>query len=238
MVNENDILRYARQTCLPGIGAAGQETLSKSKVLVVGLGGLGSPVSLYLAAAGIGTIGLMDGDKIEIHNLQRQILFDTYYIGRPKAEIAQEKLQDLNSNIKLETYNLRLTAENAKEIISNYDIVADCSDNFPTRFLLNDICMELGKTLVSAAAQGFEGQLYTFKKGIASYRDIYDMPPEGLIPSCSQTGILGSVCGVMGSLQATEIIKEITGNGESLAGRMLVYNGLDASIKKISVIKR
>lgn len=235
MVNEDDILRYARQTCLPGIGPEGQAKLAKAKILVVGLGGLGSPVALYLAAAGVGTLGLVDGDKIEVHNLQRQILFDTYYIGRPKAEIAAEKLGDLNKNVKIEPYIGRLDVSTVRELVEGYDIIADCSDNFPTRFLLNDICMELGKTLVSAAAQGFEGQLYTFKKNIATYRDIYDLPPEGLIPSCSQTGILGSVCGVMGSMQAGEIIKEILGM-ESLAGYMIHWDGLKNSLKKVKIV--
>lgn len=222
----NNNLRYARQKCLPEIGKAGQEALLRAKVLIIGVGGLGCPVALYLAAAGVGEIGLVDEDKIEIHNLQRQILYDTYYLGRPKVEIAKEKLSDLNDEIKITQYALRIDALNATEIISKYDIIADCSDNFETRFLVNDICMEQGKTLVSAAVAGFEGQVYTFKKGVANYRDIYEEPPEGLIPSCSQNGILGSVCGVLGSLQATEIVKEICRIGESLAGKMLVYDGL------------
>lgn len=228
-------LRYARQTCLPEIGVAGQKKLGSAKVLIVGAGGLGCPVALYLAAAGVGEIGIVDEDRIEIHNLQRQILYDTYYLGRPKVEIAAEKLTDLNDEIKLTTYDLRLTTNNAESIISNYDIIADCSDNFGTRFLLNDECMAQRKTLVSAAVAGFEGQLYTFKAGIANYRDIYDEPPEGLIPSCSQTGILGSVCGVMGSLQATEIIKEICGIGNSLAGSFLSCNFMNNNIKTIKI---
>ena len=228
-------LRYARQTCLPELGKEGQEKLANAKVLIIGAGGLGCPVALYLAAAGVGKIGIVDEDKIEVHNLQRQILYDTYYLGRPKVEIAKEKLQDLNDEIAITTYDLRLTTDNAASIIQEYDIVADCSDNFETRFLVNDICMELGKTLVSAAVAGFEGQVYTFKKGVSSYRDIYEEPPEGLIPSCSQTGILGSVCGVLGSIQATEIIKEICGLGEGLAGKMLVYNGLNNRINIINL---
>ena len=236
MVNVlEDNLRYARQACLPLVGIEGQKKLSAAKVLVVGVGGLGSPVALYLAAAGVGTIGLVDEDKIEIHNLQRQILYDTYYIGRPKVEIAAEKLTDLNSEIKIEQRNLKLNIKNAAQLIERYDIVADCSDNFPTRFLVNDVCMEQGKILVSAAAQGFEGQLYTFKKNVANYRDIYDEPPEGLIPSCSQTGILGSVCGVMGSMQANEIIKEIIGVGESLAGSMIIWDSLKNSLKLVKI---
>ena len=236
MVNsEKHILRYARQTCLPGIGAEGQDKLSRAKVLVVGVGGLGSPVALYLAAAGIGTIGLVDEDKIELHNLQRQILYDTYYLTRPKVEIAAEKLTDLNPEVKVEPYNFRLTASNIAGIIQNYEIIADCTDNFETRFLINDVCMEQGKTLVSAAVSGFEGQLYTFKKNIASYRDVYDVPPEGLIPSCSQAGIMGSVCGVMGSMQANEILKEVLGLG-SLTGSMIVWDGLKNSLKICRII--
>lgn len=231
----SDNLRYARQTCLPEIGKAGQGKLASTKVLIIGAGGLGSPVALYLAAAGIGKIGIVDEDKIEIHNLQRQILYDTYYTGRPKVEIAAEKLLDLNNEIEVIPYNFKFDSNNAKELITNYDIIADCTDNFPTRFLINDICMDLGKTLVSAAVAGLEGQVYTFKKGIASYRDIYDEPPDGLIPSCSQTGILGSVCGILGSIQATEIIKEAAGIGESLAGKMIIYDALKNSFKTISL---
>ena len=233
MIKNN--LRYARQTCLPEIGKTGQQKLAAAKVLIVGVGGLGSPVALYLAAAGVGEIGLVDEDRIEIHNLQRQILYDTYFLGRPKVEIAAEKLADLNDEIKLTTYDLRLMTENAAGIIAQYDIIADCSDNFETRFLLNDECMAQGKTLVSAAVAGFEGQLYTFKAGIANYRDIYDEPPEGLIPSCSQTGILGSVCGVLGSMQATEIIKEICGIGKSLAGSFLSCNFMNNTVKTIKI---
>lgn len=184
----------------------------------------------------MGTIGIIDEDRIEVHNLQRQILYDKYYLGRPKVEIAVEKLEDLNDEIKIIPYDLRLDENNARELISQYDIIADCSDNFETRFLVNDICMELGKTLVSAAVAGFEGQVYTFKKGICSYRDIYEKPPEGLIPSCSQTGILGAVCGVLGSLQAAEIVKEICVIGESLCGKLIIYDGLKGVLKKVSVI--
>lgn len=228
-------LRYARQTCLPEIGKAGQEKLAKAKVLIIGAGGLGSPVALYLTAAGVGKIGIVDDDKIEVHNLQRQILYDTYYLGRPKVEIAVEKLGDLNNEIEIVPHEIRLDATNVKNLISAYDIIADCTDNFDTRFLVNDTCMELGKTLISSAVAGFEGQVYTFKKGIASYRDIYDKPPEGLISSCSQTGIMGSVCGVLGGLQATEIIKEVCGIGESLAGKMIVYDGLKNVLKTVLI---
>jgi adenylyltransferase/sulfurtransferase len=217
------------------MGEAGQTKLAVAKVLIVGVGGLGCPVALYLAAAGVGQIGIVDEDRIEIHNLQRQILYDTYYLGRPKVEIAAEKLVELNDEIKITAYDLKLNINNAKELIEKYDIIADCSDNFEARFLLNDVCMELGKTLVSAAVAGFEGQLYTFKAGIANYRDIYDEPPEGLIPSCSQNGIMGSVCGAVGSMQATEIIKEICGIGKSLAGSFLSCNFLTNTIKTIKI---
>ena len=214
---------------------AGQQKLAAAKVLIVGVGGLGSPVALYLAAAGVGEIGLVDEDRIEIHNLQRQILYDTYFLGRPKVEIAAEKLTDLNDEIVITPYDLKLNIDNAKELIGKYDVIADCSDNFDTRFLINDVCMEFNKTLVSAAVTGFEGQLYTFKAGISSYRDIYDEPPEGLIPSCSQTGIMGSVCGALGSMQATEIIKEICGMGKSLAGAFLSCNFMNNTVKTIKI---
>ncbi len=234
--NNNNNLRYARQTCLPEIGEAGQEKIRQAKVLVIGAGGLGCPVALYLAAAGVGVLGIVDEDKIEVSNLQRQILYDTYYLGRPKVEIAAEKLHDLNEEVEIVPHYLRLDEGNAREIIGVYDIVADCSDNFDTRFLVNDVCMELGKTLVSAAVAGFEGQVYTFKAGVCSYRDIYEKPPEGLITSCSQTGILGSVCGVLGGLQATEIIKETLGVGVSLCGKMVVYDGLKGDFRVVQII--
>ena len=220
---------------LPEVGEAGQRKLLNAKVLIIGAGGLSNPVSMYLAAAGVGKIGIVDEDKIEISNLQRQVLFDTYYIGRPKVEIAAEKLHDLNEDVEIVQHHCRIDENNARELISQYDIITDCCDNFPTRFLVNDVCMELGKTLVSAAVAGFEGQIYTFKNGVANYRDIYSEPPDGLITSCSQAGILGSIAGVVGSLQATEILKEIMGIGKSLVGSMLVYNGLNSSFKKISL---
>ena len=220
---------------LPEIGEAGQAKLLAASVLIVGVGGLGSPVALYLAAAGVGRIGLVDEDHIEIHNLQRQILYDTYFLGRPKVEIAAEKLGELNDEIEIGVHDLRFDTNNASELIEKYDIIADCSDNFKTRFLLNDECIRQGKTLVSAAVAGFEGQLYTFKKDECNYRDIYDEPPEGLIPSCSQNGILGSVCGVLGSMQATEVLKEVLGVGESLCGSMIVYDGLKSSTKKVKI---
>lgn len=233
--SEEQKLRYARNMVLPEIGEAGQEKLLSAKVLIVGAGGLGAPVAMYLAAAGVGKIGIVDEDKIEISNLQRQILYDTYFIGRPKVEIAKEKLEELNGDVEVVAHDVRLDETNAAEIIAEYDIIADCTDDFPTRFLINDTCMNLDKTLVSAAVAGFEGQVYTFKKDICNYRDIYDEPPEGLIPACSQAGILGSVCGVMGSMQATETVKEIIGVGESLAGKMLVFDGLKSELRKVKI---
>lgn len=234
-LNEKQKERYARNIAVDEIGREGQQKLLGAKVLVIGAGGLGSPVALYLAAAGVGHIGIVDEDKIEVSNLQRQILYDTYYLGRPKVEIAAEKLNELNDDVKITTYDLRLTAENAENIIKEYDIIADCTDDFPTRFLINDICMKLDKTLVSAAVVGFEGQVYTFKKEICNYRDIYDEPPEGLIPPCSQAGVVGSACGTIGSLQATEIIKEILKIGESLAGKMLVFDLLMCRMRMVNV---
>lgn len=230
---ETQLLRYARNMVLPGIGREGQEKLLAAKVLIAGAGGLGSPVALYLAAAGVGSITIADGDKIEISNLQRQILYDTYYLGRPKAEIAAERLADLNPDVKTAPVTRDITPENAADLVAGADIVADCTDNFASRHLLNRVCREAGVTLVSAAAAGFEGHVYTFKRGAPCYSCVFPEPPGGLVTSCSQAGILGAVTGVLGSLQAAEIVKELLGMPGGLAGRMLIYDALAATIRNV-----
>lgn len=237
---EEQIHRYSRQMILPGIGGKGQRRLSEAKVFLLGAGGLGSPAALYLAAAGVGTLGVADSDQVELHNLQRQILHQTGDVGRPKVESAKRTLQALNPEVAVQTYAQRLTSSNIREIIGGYDLVLDGSDNFPTRFLVNDACYYEQKTLVSAAILRFEGQLSTFKPhdGGACYRCLYpEPPPPGLVPSCQEAGILGAVAGVMGLLQANEALKELLKIGQPMAGRLLLFNALDLSFREMKVLR-
>ena len=238
--SEDEIQRYARHILLRELGGTGQARLKAAKVLVVGAGGLGSPLALYLAAAGIGAIGLVDADVVELSNLQRQIAHGTSDIGRPKVESAAESLRRINPLVEVIEHRERLEAANVAGLIAGYDIICDGTDNFETRFLLADACVAAQKTLVTAAVLRFEGQLSTFKphEGGPCYRCLYpEPPPEGLVPSCSEAGVLGAVTGVMGTLQATEVLKEITGIGQSLAGYLLVWNALDAEFRKIRLKK-
>ena len=235
---DDQIERYARHIVLKEIGGAGQKRLLGARVLVVGAGGLGSPLALYLAAAGVGTIGVIDDDRVGLSNLQRQVLHTTADIGRPKTARAADAITALNPDVRVHQHNHRLTPENALDIIGAYDIVADGSDNFPTRFLINDACYLAGRTLVSAAIGQFEGQLSTYKAhagvGMPCYRCVFpEAPPAGTMPSCAEGGIVGSLAGVMGSLQATEVIKEITGIGLSMAGRLLIYDALETRFRNI-----
>jgi molybdopterin/thiamine biosynthesis adenylyltransferase len=234
-LSDAELDRYARHIVLRQIGGPGQAKIRAARVLVVGAGGLGSPLALYLAAAGVGTLGLVDDDQVSLSNLQRQILFRTRDIGRPKTDAAAEALAALNEGVRIEPHPVRLTAGNAMALIGSYDIVADGSDNFETRFLLNDACYFAGKTLVSAAVTEFEGQLATYK-GRPCYRCLFAAPPPpGTVPSCSETGVLGAAAGVMGSLQALEVLKEITGAGTGLAGKLLLYDGLSAQFRTIKL---
>ena len=219
---------------LPQWGEQGQARLQQAKVLVVGAGGLGSPCLYYLAAAGIGTLGILDHDRVDLSTLQRQILFETSDIGRPKAESAADALEDLNPDITLNTHHEKLTADNAAKLISTYDIIVDGSDNIATRFIVQDVCFAQKKTLVSAAVLGFEGQISTFKNK-PCYRCLYpEPPPEGSMPNCSENGILGAVTGVMGSLQAAEVIKEILGL-ETLAGTLLRINLMTMEFRRSKI---
>ncbi len=234
--------RYSRQLALPQIGKQGQEALLDAKVLVVGAGGLGSPVALYLAAAGVGNIGIIDSDRVEISNLQRQILFDSESVGKSKVLEAKRRLEALNPDVRVKTYKDRLTTENAAEIISKYSIIADCSDNFATRFLINDACLEKKKILVSGAVIGFSGQISTYKAFLGEGNPCYrcfcpQIPEESTMPTCITGGILGSVAGVLASLQATEIIKEILEITGSLSGNILIYDGLEVSFRKVKLAK-
>lgn len=233
---EDQIRRYARHIILPEVGGTGQAKLLGAKVLVIGAGGLGSPVTLYLAAAGVGTIGVVDDDVVDLSNLQRQVLHKTSSVGLAKVDSAAQAVAEINPEIRLVPHRTRLDADNALDLISGYDVIADGSDNFATRFLVNDACRMAGKTLVSAAILRFDGQLSTFKPGGPCYRCIYrEAPPEGQIPSCSQAGILGAIAGTMGSLQATEVLKELLGIGDSLAGTLVIYDALSVTFRNVRV---
>lgn len=234
-LTSEEIERYARHLVLQEVGGPGQNRLKGSRTLVVGAGGLGAPLLCYLAAAGIGTIGVIDHDTVSLSNLQRQIIHSTPRIGLPKTASAREAMQALNPNVEVIEHRERITAENALEIIAKYDIVADGCDNFPTRYLVSDACYFGRKTLVSAAVGQFDGQISTFKPHEAapdgspwpSYRCLMgDLPPRGLFPACQEAGVLGALPGILGSMQAMEVIKELLGIGDSLAGRLLMYDAL------------
>ena len=242
-ISDLQIERYARHILLPEIGGAGQTKIMDGRVLVIGAGGVGSPVLLYLAAAGVGTIGIIDDDKIELSNLQRQIIHTTPRVGKPKVESARDAVETINPDVKLQIYEERFTADNAFKLLKHYDIVADGSDNFETRFLVNDACYLTGTTLVSAAILRFDAQLGTYKSHLKTsqedhpcYRCIFpEAPPADTTPSCAEAGVLGALCGVVGSLQATEILKELTGAGTSLSGYLLIIDGLGCEFRKIKV---
>jgi len=239
---EEQIKRYARHIILPEVGGKGQEKLLNSKVLVIGAGGLGSPAILYLAAAGVGTIGIVDFDVVDFSNLQRQIVHNTERVGTPKVESARKTVEMLNPDVKVITYNTRISKENIMDIIKDYDVVLDGTDNFPTRFLINDACYFAGKPLVSAAMLRFEGQVSVFdyrnKEKSPCYRCLFpEPPPPGLVPSCQEAGILGSIGGIMGCIQATEAIKLILGIGEPLVGKLLIMDALSMDFRKVKLRK-
>jgi adenylyltransferase/sulfurtransferase len=235
-LTDDQFERYARHLILDEVGEEGQEALLAAKVLVVGAGGLGAPLLLYLGAAGVGTLGIVDDDVVDLTNLQRQVVHTTAAIDTPKVDSAAATVRRLNPDVRVVTHNARLTAANAAEMIAAYDIVADGSDNFPTRYLLNDASRLAGKTLVTAALLRFEGQLFTFKEGAPCYRCVFsEAPPADLVPRCEEAGILGALCGVMGSLQATEVMKELLRVGDSLAGHMLLYDALGPTFRKIKL---
>ncbi len=241
-LSEEQFQRYARHLILDEVGEEGQERLLRSRVLVVGAGGLGSPLLLYLAAAGVGTIGIVDDDRVDITNLQRQIVHATRNIGMLKVDSARQMLAAINPDIRAETHPARLTAENGETIVAGYDLVADGSDNFTTRYLLTDLCCRLEKPLVAAALSPFEGQLSTFRPYLGSghpcYRCLFrDPPPPGLVPRCEEAGILGAVAGVLGTLQAVEVLKELLGLGDSLDGRLLIYDAMRAGFHTIRIAK-
>lgn len=229
--------RYSRHFLLPEIGEEGQRKLLESKVLLLGAGGLGSPIALYLAAAGVGTLGLVDDDVVDVSNLQRQVAHATDRVGVPKVESAMQSIHDINPGVEVKTYQTRLDASNIMEIISGYDVIVDGVDNFPTRYLLNDATVRLGIPVVSASILGFDGQLSVFKPFDGPcYRCLYPVPPPAeLAPSCGANGVLGVLPGTMGLLQATEVIKLVVGTGEPLVGRLLLYEALGATFTELKV---
>lgn len=240
-LTDEELERYARHIVLREVGGVGQARLKAARVLVVGAGGLGSPLILYLAAAGIGTIGIVDFDMVSLSNLQRQIAHRTADVGRPKTQSARDAIARINPNIAVQLHPIRLDAGNARDLIARYDIVADGSDNFATRFLVNDACYLEKRTLVSAAVTEFDGQLATFKAHDRThpypcYRCLYpEPPPPGTGASCSQTGVLGAAAGVMGTLQALEVLKEAAQLGETLAGKLLIYEALATRFRTVTV---
>jgi len=237
--SEDWIERYSRHIILSEVGGDGQQKIGNAKVLVLGAGGLGSPAALYLAAAGVGTIGIADNDVVDLSNLQRQVLHHTSDIDRPKVESAAEKLHAINPDITIRPYRQMVDSSNIMDIIEEYDIVVDGTDNFPTRFLVNDACYFAEKPLVHGAILRFDGQAFTIVPGEGPcYRCIFrEPPPAGSVPNCSQAGILGSVAGIIGTIQATEVLKLIIGQGKTLTGRLLIVDTLDMTFRQTKIRK-
>jgi sulfur-carrier protein adenylyltransferase/sulfurtransferase len=238
-LSHEEILRYSRHLLVPEVGLEGQRKLKAASVLIVGTGGLGSPVALYLAAAGIGHIGLVDYDVVDRTNLQRQVIHGTSTVGKLKVDSAKARLLDLNPDIQIDAYNEVFTSENAMHIAEPYDVIIDASDNFPTRYLTNDLCVLTGKPNVYGSIYRFEGQVSVFDARLGPcYRCLFpDPPPPGLVPSCAESGVLGILPGTIGTLQATEAIKLIVGIGESLIGKLLLYNAQDMSFEFVRLRK-
>ncbi|HLA91083.1 MAG TPA: molybdopterin-synthase adenylyltransferase MoeB [Gemmatimonadaceae bacterium] len=238
-LSQDEILRYSRHLIIPDVGLAGQKKIKAARVLLIGAGGLGSPLALYLAAAGVGHIGLVDFDVVDITNLQRQVLHGTKDVGRPKLDSARDRIADVNPYVKLTTYETVLTSENALEIIRDYDIVIDGTDNFPTRYLVNDACVILGKPNVYGSIFRFEGQASVFATEHGPcYRCLFpEPPPPGLVPSCAEGGVLGVLPGLIGTIQATEALKLIVGIGEPLIGRLLLVDALHGRFRTVTLRK-
>ena len=243
MLDDSELERYMRHILLHEVGGAGQQKLKKAGVLVIGAGGLGAPVLLYLAAAGVGRLGIVDDDTVALSNLQRQIIHKTANIGMEKTASARETLAEINPHVKVELHNCRITAKNALSIIPGYDIVVDGSDNFATRYLINDACYFARKPLVSAAVGQFDGQITTFRSYDTdstgtpnpNYRCLYPhAPPPGTVPTCEEAGIIGALTGILGTLQAMEVLKEILGIGTSLVGRLLLFDALSTRWQEVS----
>ena len=235
-LSRDELLRYSRHLVLPGLGLEGQRKLKGARVLVVGAGGLGAPAALYLAAAGVGTIGLADADRVDVTNLQRQIIHGTATLGARKVDSAKSRLGDLNPHVDVTAIPERLTSANAREIVRQHDVVLDGSDNFPTRYLLNDACVLESKPLVYGSIFRWEGQVSVFAPGGPCYRCLFaDPPPPGLVPNCAEGGVVGALPGIIGSLQALEAIKLILGAGETLTGRLLLFDGLRMTFREVTL---
>ena len=237
-LNNDEIRRYSRHLILPEVGLSGQKKICSTSVLCIGAGGLGSPIAMYLAAAGIGKLGILDFDAVDFSNLQRQILHGTDDVGRPKTLSASETIKSINPNVEVVTLNTRITSENALDIIRPYDIVVDGTDNFPTRYLTNDACVLLKKPNVYGSIFRFEGQASVFAPHLGGpcYRCLYpEPPPPGMVPSCAEGGVLGVLPGIVGTIQATEILKLALGKGSSLIGRLLLFNALDMKFRELKL---
>lgn len=231
---EEELNRYSRHILLKDVGVEGQEKIKNGKVLVIGAGGLGAPVALYLAAAGVGTIGIIDGDVVDVSNLQRQVIHFTADIDKPKVESAKEKMLAINPNVKVVTYHDFLRADNALDIVKDYDFVVDGTDNFPVKFLINDACVMAGKPFSHGGILRFEGQTMTYVPGHACYRCLFkEPPPAGLVPTCSQAGVLGAIAGMLGTIQAAEALKYLTGVGELLTDKLLTFNAKTMDFRKV-----
>lgn len=238
-LSNDEILRYSRHLILPDIGMSGQRRMRSAKVLCIGAGGLGSPVAMYLAAAGVGTLGLVDFDVVDVTNLQRQIIHGQSDIGRPKLISAAEKIAEINPGVNVVLHETFVRSDNALELFADYDLIVDGSDNFPTRYLVNDACVLLGKPYVWGSIYRFDGQLSVFwAEHGPCYRCLFpEPPPPGMVPSCAEGGVLGMLCGTVGSLQTTEAVKILTGIGDPMIGRMLVYDALDMTFRTLKVRK-
>jgi len=238
-LDRDELVRYSRHLILPEVGLEGQRKLKQARVLLVGTGGLGAPLGLYLAAAGVGTLGIVDFDTVDASNLQRQVIHGTRDVGRPKIASATDRLHDLNPHVVIRPYETRLTSENALDIIKDYDVVVDGTDNFPTRYLVNDACVLLGKPNVYASIFRFEGQVSVFDASRGPcYRCMFpEPPPAGLVPSCAEGGVLGVLPGILGSLQALEVLKLILGIGDPLVGRLVLFDALDFKFRELAVRK-
>ena len=238
-LSQEEVLRYSRHLILPEVGAEGQARLKNARVLLVGAGGLGSPAALYLAAAGVGTLGVVDADRVDASNLQRQVLHGTSDVGRPKTESAADRLREINPHVEVVGFSERLTSANGLDMLRPFDVIVDGSDNFPTRYLVNDACVLLGKPDIYGAIFRFDGQASVFgSKGGPCYRCLFaDPPPPDLVPSCAEAGVLGVLPGIIGSIQAAEAIKLILGIGESLAGRLLLFDALKLEFRELAIAR-
>lgn len=236
-LNKEEYERYSRHLILPEVGVEGQKRLKAASVLCIGTGGLGSPLLLYLAAAGIGRIGIVDFDIVDSSNLQRQVIHGTSWVGKPKIESAKNRILEINPHCQVDLHNARLSSENALELLEPYDVIVDGTDNFPTRYLVNDACVLLNKPNVYGSIFRFEGQATVFNyEGGPNYRDLYpEPPPPGMVPSCAEGGVLGILPGLIGVIQATETVKIILGRGQTLSGRLLLYNSLDMTFRELKL---